>query len=98
MSIFGYDPLKHYDGRGAFEALGAGLDLSPGDIAFKSNFAYFDETTKIIERRRVDREFPKWGIDLCQAIDGLKIPGFPEHQVSCKYATEHRCGIKISGP
>lgn len=25
MSILGYDPMKHYRGRGAFESLGAGV-------------------------------------------------------------------------
>ena len=54
--------------------------------------------TKIVERRRVDREFPGWGIPLCEAISGLRVPGFPDHNVECMYATEHRCGIKVSGP
>ena len=98
MSIFGYDPLKYYDGRGAFESLGAGIDMQAGMIGFKSNFAYYDEDTNVIVRRRVDRAFPKWGIELCDAIDGIKIPGFPENTVTCKYATEHRCGLCIGGP
>ena len=56
MSIFGYDPLKMYNGRGAFEAMGSGLEMAPGsDIAFKCNFAYLNEETMIVERRRVDR-------------------------------------------
>lgn len=98
MSIFGYDPLKLYDGRGAFESMGAGMIMEPGDIAFKSNFAYMNIETKIVERRRVDRHFPDWGIPICDAINDLPIPGFPNHKVSCMYATEHRCGIKLSGP
>ena len=57
-----------------------------------------DLETRIVERRRVDRKFPEWGIPLCDAIDGLKIPGYPEHLVNCKYATEHRCAVKVSGP
>jgi 2,3-bisphosphoglycerate-independent phosphoglycerate mutase len=51
MSIFGYPPrtyahidrslplcltgVSYYRGRGAFESMGAGLDMQPGDIAFK---------------------------------------------------------------
>ena len=27
MSIFGYSPYKHYQGRGSFETMGAGLNL-----------------------------------------------------------------------
>lgn len=35
LSIMGYDPRVYYRGRGAFESMGAGLAMSPGDIAFK---------------------------------------------------------------
>ena len=99
MSIFGYNPLQSYNGRGAFEAMGSGLTMQPGyDIAFKCNFAYINDETEIIERRRVDREFNQWGIPLCKVIDGLVIPGYEQYKVFCEYATEHRCGIKISGP
>ena len=98
MSLFGYDPLKIYDGRGMLESMGSGLKTKQGDIAFKSNFAYMNIDTRVVERRRVDREFPEWGIPLCDAITGLKVPGYPDHVVECMYATEHRCGIKVSGP
>ena len=54
--------------------------------------------TRIVEKRRVDREFPSWGIPLCDALSGLKVPNYPDHIVDCKYATEHRCAIKVSGP
>jgi hypothetical protein len=30
---------SHYRGRGAFESMGAGIAMAPGDIAFKCNFA-----------------------------------------------------------
>lgn len=29
---------------------------------------------------------------------GLKLPSFPEHTVRVEYATEHRCGVAVSGP
>lgn len=35
LSLLGYDPRVYYRGRGAFESMGAGLAMSPGDIAFK---------------------------------------------------------------
>lgn len=50
-----------------------------------------------MERRRVDRNFPSWGIDLCSFLDGIPIPNYPGIQVATKYATEHRCGIVIKG-
>jgi 2,3-bisphosphoglycerate-independent phosphoglycerate mutase len=98
MNIFGYNPLVHYDGRGSFESMGTGMDMQVGDIAFKSNFAYINVETNVVERRRVDRTFPEWGIPLCDLLNNVKIPGFPEHTLFCKHATEHRCGITISGP
>ena len=52
LSMFGYDPRKYYRGRGAFETMGAGLDMSPGDIAFKCNFATLDRATGIVLSRR----------------------------------------------
>ena len=98
MSLLGYNPLKLYQGRGVFEALGSGQDIRVGDIAFKSNFAYMNLESRIVEKRRVDREFPAWGIPLCEALTGITIPGYPDHEVEVKYATEHRCSVKVRGP
>lgn len=39
LSLLGYDPRVYYRGRGAFESMGAGLAMSPGDIAFKVGFS-----------------------------------------------------------
>jgi len=76
--------------------MGAGCEMTFDDIAFKSNFAYINDETGVVERRRADRDF-HWGVPLCDALNGLKIPGFEEYEVSCEYATEHRCGIKVTG-
>jgi len=98
MSLLGYDPRKHYMGRGAFESIGAGIDMIPGDIAFKSNFAILDKETGIVTSRRADRNFEKPGPILCNALNGLTLPNFPGYSVTVKYATEHRCGVRVSGP
>lgn len=37
MSILGYAPEKYYTGRGPLEALSMGIDLSPGDVAYRCN-------------------------------------------------------------
>ena len=39
LSMFGYDINKITNGRGFFEALGAGMSPIIGDIAFRCNFA-----------------------------------------------------------
>lgn len=62
MNIFGYSPFKYYKGRGAFETMGSGLPMVDGDIAFKCNFSNIDPESKIVKLRRVDRDFPDWGL------------------------------------
>lgn len=79
--------------------MGSGLDMKPDwDIAFKCNFAYINDETEIVEKRRVDRNFASWGTSLCKVLDGINIPGYDDYEVACEYATEHRCGLKVSGP
>lgn len=51
MALLGYDPYEHYTGRGGLEALGAGLDLGPGDVAFRCNFATVGPSGLIMDRR-----------------------------------------------
>ncbi|KAG6415675.1 hypothetical protein SASPL_123089 [Salvia splendens] len=98
LSLLGYDPRIYYRGRGGFESMGAGLAMSPGDIAFKSNFATLDESTGVVTSRRADRHFEEEGPVLCAALDGLKLPTFPQYEVRVRYATEHRCGVVVKGP
>ncbi|KAL6783755.1 hypothetical protein ACKKBF_B05675 [Auxenochlorella protothecoides x Auxenochlorella symbiontica] len=98
LSLLGHDPRACYRGRGAFESLGAGLLMDPGDIAFKANFATLDPASGIVLRRRADRRFEAEGPVLCAALDGLPIPGFPELGLRVRYATEHRAGVVIAGP
>ncbi|MCL5680961.1 MAG: phosphoglycerate mutase, partial [Candidatus Thermoplasmatota archaeon] len=51
LSYLGYDPNRYYTGRGPFEALGTGLSLEAGDIAFRANFATVDGRGMIVDRR-----------------------------------------------
>jgi len=98
MSIFGYDPFIYYNGRGAYETMGSGIPMDFNDIAFKANFSYMNDETGIVERRRVDRYFDKWGLDLCPDLSKIEIPGYPGYKVTVLHSTEHRCGVKVSGP
>lgn len=55
--------------------MGAGCEMSYDDIAFKCNFAYINDETGLVERRRVDRDF-EWGIPLCEILNNIVIPGY----------------------
>jgi 2,3-bisphosphoglycerate-independent phosphoglycerate mutase len=51
FSILGYDPRVHHSGRGPMEALGAGMDIRDGDLAYRINFATVENFSKIVDRR-----------------------------------------------
>jgi 2,3-bisphosphoglycerate-independent phosphoglycerate mutase len=92
LALLGYDPYKVYTGRGPFEAAGVGLELTPGDIAFRCNYATVDEDGRIVDRRagRI-----KHGTkDLAEKLDGLEIDGA---KVIFVDATEHRAVLALRG-
>lgn len=99
LSLFGYDADSCYTGRGPFEALGAGLDLLPTDIALRGNFATVEETSKgsfKILDRRAGRNVPE-GDQLAKIINGIKIPNAPDVKVIVGHTVEHRCVLVLRG-
>ena len=55
LSLLGYDPYKYYTGRGPIEAAGAGVDVKPGDVAFRVNFGTVEGEGSIFDKVVVDR-------------------------------------------
>ncbi len=51
LSLLGYDPARYYSGRGPFECVGIGMDLAPGDVAFRANAGTVDERGIVVDRR-----------------------------------------------
>ncbi|MEM2255008.1 MAG: phosphoglycerate mutase, partial [Candidatus Bathyarchaeia archaeon] len=51
LALLGYDVFKVYTGRGSFEALGWGFEVSENDVCFRCNFATVDENLKVLDRR-----------------------------------------------
>src|SRR5437867_13162695 len=51
LAPLGYDPARSHTARGALEALGAGIDLSPNHIAFRAQFATVDDDFRVLDRR-----------------------------------------------
>ncbi|KAG1446447.1 hypothetical protein G6F56_009569 [Rhizopus delemar] len=78
--------------------MGAGLEMKPGDIAFKSNFAYLEKETGIVKLRKADSHFGELGPAFCDIVNNIKLPSFPDHEITVQYAIEHRCGVRVRGP
>ncbi len=95
LALFGYDPIDSYPGRGPLEALGAGLDSRPGDVAFRSNFATVDSNLTVIDRRAGRDISPEEGRELQEALDGLQIE---DVTVRFVHTVEHRGALVLSGP
>src|SRR5580693_9908432 len=51
LGLFGYDPLEFQVGRGVLGALGLGMELKPGDVCARANFATLDAKGIVTDRR-----------------------------------------------
>ncbi|MFH1285162.1 MAG: 2,3-bisphosphoglycerate-independent phosphoglycerate mutase [Candidatus Micrarchaeota archaeon] len=93
LALFGYDPYKYYKGRGTFEALGSGMTLEHGDVAFRCNFATVDPKFKVIDRRagRIGTDIAR---ELGKSLDGMEIDGV---KIVFKPTTEHRATLVLRG-
>lgn len=93
LQIFGYEPRKYYPGRGPMEALGVGIKLQEGDVAFRANFATVDSKFNIKDRRagRIDTSIGK---QLEKEVN-MKIE---DVEVIFKSSVEHRGALVLRGP
>ncbi|MDA0791897.1 MAG: 2,3-bisphosphoglycerate-independent phosphoglycerate mutase [Proteobacteria bacterium] len=94
LALFGQSPLAL--DRGPAEAIGAGIELGPDDIALRGNLATI-ENMQVLDRRagRI-----RIGVDeLAEAIDQLPLPGDLASRVTVfvKPASEHRLAIVLRG-
>jgi len=91
LTLFGYELDKYYKGRGPLEALGIGIELEDGDIAFRTNFATI-KNGEIIDRRagRIETKIAReLGKDLSMKINDV--------EVIFKHSTEHRGVLVLRG-
>ncbi|MEM1611395.1 MAG: 2,3-bisphosphoglycerate-independent phosphoglycerate mutase [Sulfolobales archaeon] len=94
LALFGLDPFKVYPGRGPFEAIGAGAELEPGDIAFRGNFATVDEKLVVVDRRAGRSEY---GLDRLVEVLNKEIREIDGYRVEFYKAAEHRLAVVIRG-
>ena len=94
LALFGQSPLALK--RGPVEALGAGIELSPGDIALRANFATLEDGQVVDRRAGRIREGVQ---ELARVLDRLASADnlFDEVEVRVRPATEHRLAVVLRG-
>ncbi len=95
LSLFGYDPFLYQVGRGVLSALGLGVELGPGDIAVRGNFATLNPDGTVADRRAgrpstaENRRVLAKLREHIREIDGVKVELFTE--------SEHRFVLVLRG-
>jgi len=93
LALLGYDPIECYRGRGALEAMGGGLEVKPGDVAFRGNFAYVDDDGVVVDRRagRVD------GSVFSEYLSDIHLDEYPDVEVIARPTLAHRLAVILRG-
>lgn len=95
LGLFGYDPLEFQVGRGVIEALGLGVELQPGDVCARANFATLD-SKGIVTDRRAGRIPTETCEKLC-AMLAARINKLGDTQIIIKAGKEHRFVVVFRG-
>src|SRR5215475_768594 len=95
LGLFGYDPLEYQVGRGVIEALGLGVELKPGDVCARANFATLD-AKGIVTDRRAGRIPTETCEKLC-AMLSAKVKKIGETEVLIQPGKEHRFVVVFRG-
>jgi 2,3-bisphosphoglycerate-independent phosphoglycerate mutase len=93
LALFGHDPFKVYTGRGPFEAMGVGMEVRPGDVAFRCNFSTVSADMTILDRRA--GRIRDGTVELARALDNWEFEGV---KVYFKEGTEHRGVLLLRAP
>ncbi len=91
LQLLGYDPEKYYPGRGPLEALGAGIRLMEGDIAFRANFA------TVSGSRITDRRAGRIDTSIAKELEKEANMQIDDVQVLFKASVEHRGALVLRG-
>ncbi len=99
LALFGYDPHLYYKGRGPFEAVGLGLNLKPGDVAFRTNLGTVDENNIVVDRR-AGRYFTPEEVQEIESIIQEVCSEVSRRfgiELIYKHGTEHRGALVLRG-
>jgi 2,3-bisphosphoglycerate-independent phosphoglycerate mutase len=96
LALLGYDAEKVYSGRGAFEAIGFGVEITPNDVALRCNFATVNSELKVIDRR-AGRIATVDAARLAEEFKEIKLPGYEDVQITFKNTIQHRAILLLRG-
>ncbi len=97
LSIFGYDVVREYPGRGVLEALGEGVDLGQG-VAFRANFATVKQVNGklVVIDRRAGRISGEDAEELAKEIEEMDLLN-GEVKAEFRHTLEHRGFLVLRG-
>ncbi len=97
LALLGYDALNVYSGRGALEAIGSGVKVLPGDVAFRCNFATVNKGFVVVDRRagRISNED---AAKLAESLRKVKLKYSDDMEFFFKNTVQHRGALVIRGP
>jgi 2,3-bisphosphoglycerate-independent phosphoglycerate mutase len=93
LALLGYNPYEYYPGRGPFEALGIGMEVRPGDLAFRCNFTSVDDDLVVTDRRA--GRISEGTAELAAALNGMQIEDVTAY---FKESIAHRAALVLRGP
>jgi len=96
LALLGYDAQKVYSGRGAFEAIGFGVKIKPGDVAFRCNFATVDDKLTVIDRR-AGRIATVDAARLAEEFKEITLPRHRNLKIIFKNTIQHRAILVLRG-
>lgn len=97
LALLGYNALKVYSGRGALEALGSGVKVLPGDVAFRCNFATANDNMTVLDRR-AGRIVNEDALPLADSLQKVKLKRSLGASFLFKSTIQHRTVLSIRGP
>ncbi|MGD0979343.1 MAG: 2,3-bisphosphoglycerate-independent phosphoglycerate mutase [Candidatus Bathyarchaeia archaeon] len=96
LALLGYDSLKVYSGRGALEAVGSGVEVLPGDVALRCNFATVDQNFVVLDRR-AGRIANEDATKLAESLQKVRLKKSLNVEFFFKNTVQHRAALVIRG-
>jgi 2,3-bisphosphoglycerate-independent phosphoglycerate mutase len=97
LAFLGYDAAKVCSGRGALEAIGSGVEVLRGDVAFRCNFATVGKDLTVLDRR-AGRIVNEDASRLAESLRKISLKKSLNVELLFKNTVQHRAALVIRGP